>query len=347
MKTPIEILGEKIHAERRLFYGSFELTYACNFACRFCYNPVPRPGQERGAGKPRSAGEPLDLPAIYSMLGNMRSAGVLYLTLTGGEPMVHPHFWEVLERTRRESFATRVFTNGSLIDEQAASRLSEICPNCVEVSLYGASESSYEKSSGRGAAFPKVMKGLEFLKNEGITVYLKCMLTSVTETEMDEIQAIADGLGFPLNWDPVLQVSDDGDDYPLKMAASKDALGKLYGPGGYRVGDSPFESGDRTSACNIGRNLIHVDPWGDIHPCSAWNEPLGNVRDTDIANLWNSSSRLRELMEMAECAGKKVRETGLPCRHCMGKSRQVFGDPFRIDEREVEVAIMKKGSSGS
>lgn len=345
MKTPIEILGDKIHSGRRLFYGSIELTYACNFACGFCYNPVPRQGQERMPGPPRQADEPLELPAIFSMLGNMKRAGILYLTITGGEPMVHPHFWDVLERTRKESFAARLFTNGSLIDEGAARKLAEMCPNCIEVSLYGASESSYERSSGRGAAFPKVMKALELLKKEGITVYLKCMLTSVTETEMDKIQAIADGLGFPLNWDPVLQVSDDGQEYPLKMAASKEALRRLYGPGGFRVGDSPFENGDRSSACNIGRNLIHVDPWGNIHPCSAWNESLGNVRNTDIAELWNSSARLRELMEMAENAGRKVQETGLPCRHCMGKSKQVFGDPFRVDEREIEIAKLKSGTA--
>jgi len=123
-------------------------------------------------------------------------------------------FGKLQEKCKELAFVLRIFSNGSLIGEKEVKKLSELCPNCLEISLYGASEKSYEKSCGRGASFNKVIKGLNLLKKEGINVYLKCMLTSATENEMDKIQGIADDLGFPLNWDPNLEVSDDGDDYP-------------------------------------------------------------------------------------------------------------------------------------
>jgi mycofactocin biosynthetic radical S-adenosylmethionine protein MftC len=346
MAGEIQKIFEKIHDSRHLLYASLELTFSCNFACRFCYNPVDRFGNGRNAGVPQLAGNRLELDEIFALLKNLRKAGVLYFTLTGGEPMVHPHFWEILEQAKKEAFVLRIFTNGALVDEESAKRIGNICPNCVELSLYGASEESYEKSSGRGSAYPKVMKALELLKREGINVYLKCLLTSVTEKEIDEIQDIADKFRYPLSWDPVMQMSDDGGEYPLKMSASEESIEKLLTNPRFRVGGSPFEGEERQSACNIGRNIIHIDPFGNIYPCIAWREPLGNVRTDDIAGLWKNSGRFQELMNLSKVMAEKIKASGIDCRHCMGNARHLYNDPLRFDESELKISRIRNKVKG-
>jgi len=347
MKTPLDVIAEKIHSGRRLFYASLELTYSCNFACRFCYNPVAREGQKRGAAKPVSTkGRLLELGEIASMMKEIRRAGVMYFTLTGGEPMVHPHFWEVASAAKEQAFALRVFTNGSLIDDVAAEKFGRLMPNCVEISIYGASEKSYGLSCGRAESFSKVMRGIELLKRKGVTVYLKCMLTKFNESEMDEIQDIADASGFPLSWDPILRQSDDGLKYPMDASPSHEAVVKLLSGRRFRTGRSAFEGEDGGGVCNIGRNLIHIDPFGNVYPCIEWNEILGNIRETGIIEIWENHPKLRELMRIAEEMTQMAK--GLPpkCHYCMGQSMKKYSDPRRFDEEEIEAARIAGACGG-
>ena len=312
MSNEIETLFGKILNSRRLFYASLELTFNCNFACKFCYNPIEREGQERKKNVLENE-KPLAKDEIFDLLKQLRECGVLYFTLTGGEPLVHPHFWEIARKCKELAFVLRIFSNGALIGEKEVKKLSELCPNCLEISLYGASEKSYENSCGRGDSFNKVIKALNLLKKEGINVYLKCMLTSATENEMDEIQDIADNLGFPLNWDPHLEISDDGEDYPLKMRASKKAIERLYNESKFKVGSSPFEGGERISTCNIGKNLIHIDPYGNIFPCVEWRESIGNVKRDKIKDLWENSEKLFNLMKLSKDSVKEMGKTNFFC----------------------------------
>jgi radical SAM protein with 4Fe4S-binding SPASM domain len=342
MKSPIEILMEKVHSGRHLFYASLELTYACNFACRFCYNPVERAGQPGRSSAPALTGAPLEIGEINTLLKKLREAGVLYFTMTGGEPMVHPYFWQILESAREQAFAVRIFTNGSLIDGDAAKRFGRIFPNCIELSLYGASEESYEKTCGRGAAFQKVIRAIKLLKDEGLTIYLKCMLTKITEKEMERIQDIAEKFKCQLSWDPVLKQSDDGLDYPLRMAPSRDSVVKLFSTPRFKTGRSPFERGDGAEVCNIGKNLIHIDPFGNIYPCLEWNEPIGNIRNDDIRHLWEDHPKLRELMCLAKEMACKVEKLPVSCHYCMGSSMKKYNDPKKIDDDELQVAQIRR-----
>lgn len=340
-ESEIEKIYKKAFENRHLLYASLELTFKCNFACKFCYNPVEREGQKRKK-KISFEGEYLTLEEIYRLLSDLRKAGVLYFTLTGGEPMVHPHFWEILEKAKEHAFLLRVFTNGSLIDEKAAEKLGKIFPNCIEISLYGASEECYEKSCGRGHLFPKVVKALQLLKREGVAVYLKCNLTKFTEVEMDKIQDLADAFGFPLNWDPILQMSDDGDDFPLMMNPSKEAIERLFKDKKFKTGSSPFEGEERKTLCNIGRNLIHIDPYGNIFPCIQYREPLGNVKKDDIEKIFKGAQRLFELMKVAEDMAKKMKEEKISCYHCIGKSKLLYGSECTIDPTLLYLSNLKK-----
>jgi MoaA/NifB/PqqE/SkfB family radical SAM enzyme len=344
-RTPLAALFEKALGERHLLYASLELTYACNFACRFCYNPVDRKGQERSAPAPPPAGSPLSLAEIVDLLDQLRAMQVLYFTLTGGEAMRHPDFWEVLEAAKARAFAIRVFSNGSLIGAEAADRLARICPNCVEISLYGASPETYGRICGAPKAFDKVMRALELLRERRLTVYLKCPLNRLVEDEMEAIQATGDSLGFPVYFDPVLSPSDDGLDYPLAFQASEEALRRLYGDPRFRAGSSPFERGENDSTCNIGKSLIHVDPYGFIHPCIQLRRPLGNVRTHRIAEVWRHSPELGELRKMSLEAAARLREATPDhayCHHCLGLSQLRHGDPMRPEDQQIRLARIRR-----
>jgi MoaA/NifB/PqqE/SkfB family radical SAM enzyme len=60
----------------------FELTYICNHACSFCYN-CPT-GQKE-----------LNTQQVFEALRKIADFGVLFLTLSGGEPLCRKDFFEI------------------------------------------------------------------------------------------------------------------------------------------------------------------------------------------------------------------------------------------------------------
>ena len=78
-----------------------EITDACNLKCIHCYND---------SGKKRR--NELTLEEIYKLIDEAKRIGVLRVNVSGGEPLVHPHFFEIAEYIRDCSLGLELFTNG-------------------------------------------------------------------------------------------------------------------------------------------------------------------------------------------------------------------------------------------
>ena len=89
-----EIL-HRIREQRLLHNVTLELTYRCNLDCFYCYNDRDKPGT------------PLSLAQYEVLLNDLARMQVLFLMLTGGEPMIHPHFFEIGSIARDLGFVVR------------------------------------------------------------------------------------------------------------------------------------------------------------------------------------------------------------------------------------------------
>src|SRR5215510_3358143 len=172
--TSYRDLMTKAYIETRPMTAQWELTFKCNHLCGFCYN-APNGQRELGTED------------IKRGLEKIADFGVLYLTLTGGEPMVRPDFFEIAAYARELGFALRVYSNGYLIDEARAKRLREVHPFEIEISIHGGKPETHDKLTGIRGSFVKVMQALENLQRERIRVNLKCPITHLNQDELWEI----------------------------------------------------------------------------------------------------------------------------------------------------------------
>ncbi len=77
--------------------------------CEMCYVRLDRAAVERGGG--------LHTAKEWIEIGQqMRDAGVLFLLLTGGEPLLFPGFRELYEALRQMGFVLTINTNGTAAD---------------------------------------------------------------------------------------------------------------------------------------------------------------------------------------------------------------------------------------
>src|SRR5579862_6322496 len=90
-----------------------DLTYRCNEKCVHCYLDHEDHGE-------------MNTAEIKHLLDEMAAAGVLLLTLSGGEIFLRKDFFEILEHARALTFSVRLKTNAILVREREAERLAEL-----------------------------------------------------------------------------------------------------------------------------------------------------------------------------------------------------------------------------
>lgn len=350
MDTPLsDLMGKAVKAAHPVF-ATMELTYTCNFACRFCYNPVDRRNQARTKSAAKPEAPPLTFAEILSTMDQLRDMGVLYLTLTGGEPLTHPKFWEIAEAAKDRTFALRIFSNAGLITEAVADRLAKLAPFCLEISVHGSKDETAEALNQTKGSHQALLRALGYLSERGIRVYLKCVVTKLVQDELYEIKAIGDRFGYPVFFDPVLTISDDGEEYPLDLQASPDALRKLYASDGLNIGNSPFQREPGDLNCTVAYGTIHITPTGDIQPCTQWKQAVGNVREKPIHEIWCQSPILEEARKVAREMPQIIKDGTKDhsfCHHCPGLSLLRYGDARKLEDQYLRVAQIRSEVAAS
>lgn len=191
MKTIRERLSEKAALNKIPIMCAFELLPVCNLSCKMCY--VRKPMSEV-----KAAGGLKDADWWLALAREARDQGLLYPLLTGGEPLLHPQFFEILEGLIGMGMQVSVNSNGTLIDRETARKLSEHCPLRVNITLYGGSAETYERLCGDAGAFQRVRRGVELLKEYGVPVKFNASITPENVDDLEEMIAYAKSQDCPI-----------------------------------------------------------------------------------------------------------------------------------------------------
>ena len=258
--------------ESRPLSAQWELTFKCNHLCSFCYN-APNGQRE------------MTTDEIKRGLEKIAEFGVLYLTLTGGEPMVRPDFFDIATYARELGFAIRIYSNGYLIDEARARRLKEIHTFEIEISIHGARPETHDALTGIRGSFAKVISALENLQKYRIKTNLKCPITHLNQSELWEIHEIGKRYGSAVAFDPVITPRDDGDKSPLALSGTKEFLVRFFSDEfkELRYGRDVSKRDDTTiqANCGTGRKSFTIDPYGNIYPCVQWRRKWANIQEVE------------------------------------------------------------------
>jgi radical SAM protein with 4Fe4S-binding SPASM domain len=317
----------------------FEITFVCNHACSFCYNcPTGR--------------KEMTTEEIHAALRKMADFNILYLTLTGGEPLVRRDFFDIAARARDLGFALRIYTNGYLIDAAMARRLKEIAnPLEMEISLHGATPETHEKLTCVPGSLAKVIDAVRFLRAEGIKVGLKCPITRDNEHEVLDMHRLARDLGASIIFDPVITPRDDGDRDPISLMASDEFLRKYWSDPAYaearrELVPMPRSDGPGEPVCGTGRASFAIDPYGNIYPCVAWRRRVANIKEIgSLKEIWQSSPVLIEVRRAAVEVGQtllKQQNSGSHCNFCLGVADTQTGDPLSYYPQAAKNAGFRK-----
>ncbi len=195
MREPDRILAKERLAcwrrERVPISNFFELTPRCNFDCKMCY--VHLTPEQMGQRKE------LTTEQWLRIVDEAVEAGMLYCVLTGGECMLHEGFWQIYDRILESGVVLSVNTNGWALTDADIARFRENPPTTIRITLYGASEESYERATGR-RAFGKVLENIRKLKAAGLSPKLAATLTRYNQDDYEALNELCRGLKLRLRY---------------------------------------------------------------------------------------------------------------------------------------------------
>lgn len=327
--------------DRPRFYLQWHITHACNLRCAHCYQ------EEYKSHMPRA-----ELFSALDSFGDLlRGRDVEpQINLTGGEPLLHPDFYDLCGEIRRRGYRLGVLTNGTLIDREAAEKLAALHPVFVQISLDG-TRRIHDSIRGKGA-FDRALNGVDRLKEAGVRVLVSFTAQRNNCASFAALAAVCRAHGVDKLWwdrvvteDPALAVTT------RQFRRLVHTANRLRREEGSR-GGTPMVSCGRalqfgsdpcaeTYRCSAGENMLILLADGSLMPCRRLPFVIGNLHDVSMRDLAESSPLMRQLR--APC----VPEGCAGCRHlirCGGGARCVtLAQTGRLDLRDVNCFYRRFG----
>lgn len=278
------------------------LTYRCNLSCRFCYVGCRADGLPGGWDE----GQRMDLAGFRRALEIIRhDARCPSVSLTGGEPTLNPELPEVVAHGKELGLHVNLISNGLRLGDELVGRLADAGLDSAQLSLEGPDADRHDILVGRAGAHDRLWSGLERLRDAGIRVHTN---TTVSPGNLDVLGAIVD------------RVADRGLDrltmnlvIPCGAARGEREAMIPYGEIGPHLLAARKRTEDRglrfiwysplplclintaaeglgSPGCAAADGLLHVNPAGDVLPCSSFrhDESLGNLLREPFEDIWQS-----------------------------------------------------------
>jgi mycofactocin radical SAM maturase len=287
---------------------TWELTYACNLACRHCLSSSGR----------RDPAE-LSTAECFGVVDELQRLGVFYVNLGGGEPMLRRDFFDIVEYSTAHDVGVKFSTNGTYIDPVAARRLASMDYLDIQVSIDGATAAVNDHVRGQGS-FATARTAMDNLAAADFGAFkISVVVTRQNVDQLDDFRAVADEYGAQLRITrlrPSGRGADTWDELHPTQQQQRDLYHWLLDRPDVLTGDSFFhlnalgsEQLPGLNLCGAGRVVCLIDPIGDVYACPfvIHDEFLaGNVRDRGgFTGVWKGSdlfTSLREPTSAGACA---------------------------------------------
>ena len=267
---------EKVRSEGTRVPGTFLIspTMRCNLRCTGCY-----------AGN-YSMKDDLEFEVIDRLLSEGKELGIYWVTILGGEPFIRHDMWEIYKK--HNDIAFQIYTNGTLVEKDAAKKLEEVGNVLVVFSLEGFEEET-DARRGKGT-FQRIMQGMENLREVGVPFGFSSMVTrhNVDTIISDEFTDMLVERGCILGWHFLyIPVGLDADTSLMPTPEQRDLL-RVHGAQRIRNekpifvvdfwNDSPYAGGCIAG----GAGFFHVNSRGDVEPCIFIHMATDNIHDKSL-----------------------------------------------------------------
>ena len=280
---------------------SWNTTNKCNMYCKHCY-------REAGA----AANNELDTTQGKELINEISKAGFKIMVFSGGEPLVRPDIYELVEHATKVGLRPVLGSNGTLITKEVAQKLKDAGAMGIGISLDSLNPKKHDEFRNYDGGWREAVNGMKNCRDVGLSFQIH---TTVMNWNMNEILNITDfavGMGAVAHHTfflvptgrgaEIVDQSLDPEQYErilteimLKQKEVSIELKPTCAPEFMRIAKEMGMNPRFSRGCLAGTSYCIISPIGDVQPCAYLNIPIGNVRETPFSEIWKDNATFQEL----------------------------------------------------
>ncbi|MBU7041009.1 MAG: radical SAM protein [Theionarchaea archaeon] len=338
------------------FTMQFEITSRCNLRCTHCYDE-----SESHKDMPLSQVKSV----IERLLGFCRRwKRTPILWLTGGEPTLHHHFWQILDYIETQKSGTQValLSNGINLTSDMVDALTDYpALQYIQISIDGACAETHDAIRGTGS-FDKATEALKLLASTPIETHIHYVvhkknyhdafkMTDLARVLQADVLTVTRLVPWGRGKDLFQHMLSPEQVYTLFRKLSDDfdaissespprphiARSRCDWPVIYSDPSTPEALTKNGSRCCAIHSYINVTETGDVYPCRRLPITIGNILTQDLSQIWQHpllwKLRQKDKFVQGKCRDcyfcVKAPEVCSGGASCIAYA--VYNDPFQPD----------------
>ncbi|MGP1576581.1 MAG: radical SAM/SPASM domain-containing protein [Treponema sp.] len=346
-----EYLEKHFNGKPHLTTFQIELTSKCNERCVHCYIPHNLKLYD------------ISDNLFYSVLDQLSEMNILSLCLSGGEPMLHPHFKDYLKTAKKYDFFINILSNITLLDDEIIEIMKDGNISSVQTSLYSMIPEHHDSITQVKGSFEKTKNGILKLIENDIPMTVSCPTMKQNKNDFKDVIRWCHEHKIQAHTDYIMMAEYNHETENLSNRLSVEEAGGIISEvlkedfhyqrdvlaANFIERCNKNQFNPERRLCGVGQSVCCMVSNGNVYPCAGWQEMiLGNLNDSSLKEIWENSEKIKWLRSLkfkdmggGECC--KCDKAAF-CAPCMVRNanESPTGNPLEINRHFCAVAAKNK-----
>jgi len=226
--------------------------------------------------------------------------GTVSVVFTGGEPLLRPDIYELIEWVDKDEAVALMFSNGVLLDQEHVDKLAKAGLWCIHVSIDSPDPRAHDEMRRVPGCFEKAVEGLKRCKDAGLLTGISTYATPERLHNGQVVEMIELAKSIGTDEITIFDVVPTGrllleDRKHLLSDEDKQELCRIEEE--YNRSKPPLVitqahiNGPTGVGCYAGWCQFYMTAYGDVTPCDFTPLSFGSVRRKPLEEIWSSMIR--------------------------------------------------------